>query len=113
LWIGHSALKAIIGTMLLPHLGDRLLAREGYSGQMSHEPARSRDDNLFDPVPGDPGAHGRFDGCAQDDVVGFDPAWLRAGAALALFATVAGAFLFGRASAPPSSRVARSEGHIT
>jgi len=113
LWIGHSALKAIIGTMLLPRLGDRLLAREGYSGQMTQEPARSRDDNLFAPVSGDPGTHGRFDRCAHDDVVGFDPAWLRAGAALALLATIAGAFLFGRASAPPSSRVARSEGHIT
>jgi NAD(P)-dependent dehydrogenase (short-subunit alcohol dehydrogenase family) len=41
LWIGRSALKAIIGTMLLPRLGDRILANEGYDGQMTKEPARS------------------------------------------------------------------------
>lgn len=51
LWIGRSALKAIIGTMLLPRLGDRILASEGYGGQMTAEPARpDRPDNLFEPV---------------------------------------------------------------
>ena len=40
LWIGRSALKAIFGTMLLPLLGDRILASEGYSGQMTSEAAR-------------------------------------------------------------------------
>jgi NAD(P)-dependent dehydrogenase (short-subunit alcohol dehydrogenase family) len=39
LWIGRSALKAIVGTMLLPLLGDRILATEGYQGQMTSEPA--------------------------------------------------------------------------
>ncbi len=38
LWIGHSALKAIIGNMLLPGVGDRVLAQEGYSGQLAAEP---------------------------------------------------------------------------
>ncbi len=93
LWIGHSALKAIIGTMLLPRLGDRILAREGYSGQMAPRPRLpDRRDNLFAPVPGDPGAHGRFDARAQDRVVGFDPAWLRAGALLGLLGALAGAW---------------------
>jgi short-subunit dehydrogenase len=95
LWIGHSALKAILGTMLLPRLGDRILANEGYDGQMAQQPSRAdRPDNLFDPVPGDPGAHGRFDDQAKDTVIGFDPVWLRAGVACAVFGLLAGAVVF-------------------
>jgi NAD(P)-dependent dehydrogenase (short-subunit alcohol dehydrogenase family) len=98
LWIGHSALKAIIGTLLLPRLGDHLLATEGYSGQLAAEPARSdRPDNLFEPVSGDPGAHGRFDARARHRVIGFNPTWLRVGAALMLLGVVASAAALGRA----------------
>jgi NAD(P)-dependent dehydrogenase (short-subunit alcohol dehydrogenase family) len=97
LWIGRSALKAIIGTMLLPRLGDRILASEGYSGQMTAEPARSdRPDNLFEPVSGDPGAHGRFDKQAHRAVIGFDPTWLRVGVLCAFFGVVVGAIALGR-----------------
>jgi hypothetical protein len=47
LWIGRSSLKAIIGTMLLPRLGDQIVATEGYGGQMTDEPQDgSRPDNL-------------------------------------------------------------------
>jgi len=100
LWIGHSTLKAIIGTLLLPRLGDRLLATEGYSGQLTHEP-RDHDppDNLFTPPPGDPGSHGRFDRRAETHVVGFDPSWLRACAFLALLGAAVGAFARGRSQA--------------
>jgi NAD(P)-dependent dehydrogenase (short-subunit alcohol dehydrogenase family) len=67
LWIGWSTLKAIVGTMLLPGLGDRIVAREAYGGQMDIQPARRwKTDNLFTPVGGDPGAHGRFDALARD-----------------------------------------------
>jgi NAD(P)-dependent dehydrogenase (short-subunit alcohol dehydrogenase family) len=91
LWIGRSALKAIFGTMLLPLLGDRILASEGYSGQMTSEAAQpGRPDNLFKPVPSDPGAHGRFDSCARREVTAYDPMHLRAGIACALIAGIAG-----------------------
>jgi NAD(P)-dependent dehydrogenase (short-subunit alcohol dehydrogenase family) len=91
LWIGRSALKAIFGGMLLPLLGDRILANEGYSGQMTKELASpDRCDNLFEPVPSDPGVHGRFDRSAQREVAGFDPARLRAGIACALIVGIAG-----------------------
>jgi NAD(P)-dependent dehydrogenase (short-subunit alcohol dehydrogenase family) len=91
LWIGRSALKAIFGGMLLPLLGDRILANEGYSGQMTKELASpDRRDNLFEPVPSDPGVHGRFDRSAQREVAGFDPARLRAGIACALIVGIAG-----------------------
>jgi NAD(P)-dependent dehydrogenase (short-subunit alcohol dehydrogenase family) len=91
LWIGTSALKAILGSMLLPLLGDRILASEGYSGQMTTEIAPAgRRDNLFEPVPTDPGAHGRFDRSASSEVFGFNPVQLRAGIAFALVASLAG-----------------------
>jgi hypothetical protein len=99
LWIGRSALKAIIGTMLLPRLGDHILANEGYSGQLASEPRNEgKPDNLFTPPAGDPGAHGRFDARAVGRVHGFDPGWLRAGVLCAGIGVVAGAFLLGRSA---------------
>jgi hypothetical protein len=84
LWVGASTVQAILGTMLAPGLLDRLLARRAYEGQMTAEPAPAGGpDNLFRPVPGDQGAHGRFDARAREGVVSVDPAALRAGLALA------------------------------
>jgi hypothetical protein len=40
---------------------DRYLARTGYQSQLTDQPiAPDRRDNLFEPVPGDHGAHGPF-----------------------------------------------------
>jgi short-subunit dehydrogenase len=62
LWVGYPAVKAIIGNGLVPWLADRILAKEGYSGQMDKEPVSAdRPDNLFEPVDRDFGTHGRFD----------------------------------------------------
>ncbi|MEO7063892.1 MAG: SDR family oxidoreductase [Dokdonella sp.] len=70
LWIGYPAVKAIIGNGLVPWLADRVLAREGYSGQMDEQPVPTdRPDNLFEPVDRDFGTHGRFD----DRSHGFSP----------------------------------------
>ncbi|HEY7296569.1 MAG TPA: SDR family oxidoreductase [Xanthobacteraceae bacterium] len=97
LWIGRSSLKAILGTMLLPRLGDRIVAAEGYGGQLTDESQdASHYDNLFAPPPGDPGAHGRFDDRAESVAVGFHPSWLRTGALCAMLGLVAGAFAAGR-----------------
>jgi NAD(P)-dependent dehydrogenase (short-subunit alcohol dehydrogenase family) len=94
LWIGRSALKAIIGQMLLPRLGDRVLAEEGYDGQMTADRAEPhRRDNLFEPVAGDPGVHGRFDRRAYRRVVGFNPAVLRVALACALVGIIGTAAL--------------------
>ena len=61
-WVGRSSVKAIVANKLFPGLLDRYLARNGYSGQLTQEPAQpGQPDNLFDPVPGDPDTHGRFD----------------------------------------------------
>jgi NAD(P)-dependent dehydrogenase (short-subunit alcohol dehydrogenase family) len=62
LWVGWPAVKAILATRMIPGILDRILARQGYSGQHTDEPLPpGRKDNLYEPVPGDHGAHGRFD----------------------------------------------------
>ena len=66
-WIvGAPAYQAILGDKLISALLDRYLARGGIEAQQDKQPvAPDRKDNLFDPVPGDPGAHGRFDDQAR------------------------------------------------
>lgn len=59
--LGRSSLKLMAGSMAAPGVVDRILAEQGPPGQQDDEPARQRADNLFEPVPGDFGAHGRFD----------------------------------------------------
>lgn len=66
-WVGLPTVKAIVANQLFPGLLDRYLAKHGYSGQLTNEthwpgaPA-----NLFHSVPGQYGAHGRFDGTARE-----------------------------------------------
>jgi NAD(P)-dependent dehydrogenase (short-subunit alcohol dehydrogenase family) len=60
LWVGLPTEQAILGTRIAPGLLDRVLARLGFSGQQSALPAAPQD-NLYNPLPGDRGAHGRFD----------------------------------------------------
>jgi len=62
LWVGWPAMKAIVAQKFIPGIIDRILARQGYSGQHTDQAiAPGRRDNLYAPVPGDHGAHGRFD----------------------------------------------------
>lgn len=65
-WVGRSTVQTILAQRIFPGLLDRLAARFGYNGQITDEPVPpNRRDNLFDPVPGDHGAHGRFDDRAK------------------------------------------------
>jgi short-subunit dehydrogenase len=60
-WVGFSSVKAILANRIAPNLIDRYLARSGYSGQLTDEPLpHDAKSNLFEPVPGDYSAHGRF-----------------------------------------------------
>jgi NAD(P)-dependent dehydrogenase (short-subunit alcohol dehydrogenase family) len=60
-YVGGPTALAILADKAVPGLGDRYLARTAYESQQTHEPApRDQRDNLFEPVPGDRGAHGRF-----------------------------------------------------
>jgi hypothetical protein len=64
--VAWPAWKAIWGEKLIPGLIDRYLAKTGYESQQTDEP-RDPDapNNLLAPLPGDPGAHGRFDARAR------------------------------------------------
>ena len=62
LYVGLSTRTAILGNQVAPGFFDYYLGRTGYQSQQSGEPVgNSRLDNLFEPVPGDFSAHGRFD----------------------------------------------------
>lgn len=62
IWLGLPVVQALIANRIAPGLLDRYLAKVGYGGQLTSKPLP--DDapaNLFEPVEGDYGAHGRFD----------------------------------------------------
>jgi NAD(P)-dependent dehydrogenase (short-subunit alcohol dehydrogenase family) len=66
LTVGLPSVKAIWGNRLAPGLLDRYLARSGYRSQQTDEPEPlTRADNLWEPAPGNHGAHGRFDASAR------------------------------------------------
>jgi NAD(P)-dependent dehydrogenase (short-subunit alcohol dehydrogenase family) len=61
LLVGWPTLKAVVGNKVVPRYIDRKLAREGYDAQQTGVPAEQRPNNLWEPAPGEWGAHGRFD----------------------------------------------------
>jgi NAD(P)-dependent dehydrogenase (short-subunit alcohol dehydrogenase family) len=74
LWVGWPAVQAILGNWVVPGWLDRMLGRTAVTGQQAEESVPpGRQDNLWQPVPGDHGAHGRFDAEARRDSVQF---WL-------------------------------------
>ena len=59
--IGWGAQKLLWGQKLSPRAGDWMLRRMGWKGQHTREPKPlGSPDNLFETLPGDPGARGRF-----------------------------------------------------
>jgi NAD(P)-dependent dehydrogenase (short-subunit alcohol dehydrogenase family) len=65
--VGASTSLVILGNKVMPGLGDEYLAHTGYDSQMTDEAADpDRPANLWEPVPGDRGAHGPFDAEASD-----------------------------------------------
>lgn len=65
--VGFSTVKTIWGNKLVPEYLDHYMADHGFQGQFTDEPEDpDRQDNLWDPVPGDQGTHGTFDEEAQD-----------------------------------------------
>jgi short-subunit dehydrogenase len=60
--VGRSTALALLANRMAPALLDRYLARTGYESQQLDEPVEpDRLDNLYAPLDGDHGAHGRFD----------------------------------------------------
>lgn len=67
IWVGASTVQAILANRVAPGLLDHYVARTLYEGETTDQPvAPDRADNLFDPVPGDPGADGAFGDEARD-----------------------------------------------
>ena len=66
IYVGMPSVKAILGNKLFPGLLDHYLARTGYKSQQTDERENpNRPDNLYEPIAGDHGAHGRFDDRAR------------------------------------------------
>ena len=60
-WVGGTTVATILANRVAPGLLDRYLARTNFDAQQTHEPVDAgRPANLWSPVPGDAGAHGRF-----------------------------------------------------
>lgn len=70
MYVGYPTVEAIIGDKIAPHFADWYLAKLGYDAQQTREPVETdRRHNLWEPVPGDHGAHGTFD----DQASSFSP----------------------------------------
>src|SRR3954463_13677326 len=65
-YVGLPSVEVIVANKIAPGLLDHYLARTGYDSQQ-HDGAEdpNRPDNLWQPVPGDYGAHGAFDARAR------------------------------------------------
>ena len=64
--VGWPTLKAVYGNKVAAGYGDRYLAAHGYADQQTKELADPNTPaNLWEPVPGDWAAHGRFDARAK------------------------------------------------
>jgi short-subunit dehydrogenase len=66
-WVGASAVLAILGNRVAPSIADRYLAKTGFKGQqMQGKPVSpDRPDNLFEPQPQLAATHGIFDDQAK------------------------------------------------
>ncbi|MGI9103512.1 MAG: SDR family oxidoreductase [Terriglobales bacterium] len=96
-----SAVEAIFGNKLVPSFADHYLARTGYDSQQHDGPEDpNRPNNLWEPLPGDHGAHGSFDDRARDVSLELwaetHPAWF----ALAGLGLIAGLLGLARKAAP-------------
>jgi short-subunit dehydrogenase len=67
LYVGMSTVEAIVGNKIAPGMLDHYLGRTGFASQQTSEPEdANRPNNLWEPVPGDHGAHGAFDARANE-----------------------------------------------
>src|SRR4051812_28340621 len=68
LWVGFPTVYTILGERVASGLMDRYLGRTNIKAQEAAKPIdpAQRKDNLFEPPPGDPGAHGMFDDQAHE-----------------------------------------------
>lgn len=95
-YVGWPTVKAIVGNKIAPWYADWVLANNGYEGQMTDQPEdKDRKNNLWEPMPGDHGAHGPF----ADESKSFSTvtwASVHKGAIAASIGLLAGVFLLSR-----------------
>ncbi|MGN6373931.1 MAG: SDR family oxidoreductase [Sphingomonas sp.] len=99
--VGLPTMEAIWGDRFASPLLDRYLGATGFQGQQDDQPVEpDRRNNLWEPVPGDHGAHGRFDATARrwspQLIASMYRGWIAAGA---IAAAGVGAFALGRRGA--------------
>jgi short-subunit dehydrogenase len=62
MYVGWPTVQAIVGNKIAPEFADWYLAKTAVEGQQTNEPeSPNRQHNLWEPIPGDHGAHGNFD----------------------------------------------------
>jgi NAD(P)-dependent dehydrogenase (short-subunit alcohol dehydrogenase family) len=67
IYVGWPTVKAVVGNKIAAGYADHYLARNGYDAQQYDGFADpNRPNNLWEPVPGDHGAHGHFDDRATE-----------------------------------------------
>jgi NAD(P)-dependent dehydrogenase (short-subunit alcohol dehydrogenase family) len=103
--VGLPTSMAVIGNNFVPGLGDYYLANHGYDSQMTDEPEDpNRPDNLWNPLPGDHGAHGVFDDRAKPNSIQLElnkkRSWIVAGSMVLLLASA----MWGRRPRRPDMR---------
>lgn len=75
-FVGAPTVIAIEANKIAPGMADYYLGRTGFDSQQTGEPVPpNRPDNLFEPLPGDFGAHGIFGEAAHDEAA---TTWLSA-----------------------------------
>jgi NAD(P)-dependent dehydrogenase (short-subunit alcohol dehydrogenase family) len=87
MWIGTSAIKAIVGQRFIAGKLDRYLAKMGYDSQTTDALPPTEGDNVDEPLPGDRGAHGSFD---RQALTGSLELWFRMHRTVALTALAVG-----------------------
>ncbi|WP_242918579.1 SDR family oxidoreductase [Pontibacter liquoris] len=67
IFVGCPTVEAIVGNKIAPWYADYVLAKTGFDGQQTDIPEDpNRPNNLWEPIPGDHGAHGTFGAEAAD-----------------------------------------------
>lgn len=92
MYVGWSTVEAIVGNKILPRALDHYLGRTGYDSQQTNEAEDPhRPDNLWQALPGDHGAHGRFDERSDERSyeLWFDRHRVAVGLGIAAFASLA------------------------
>ena len=97
IYVGYPAVEAIAANRIAPRLLDHYLGHTGFESQQSDEPEDpNRPDNLWETVPGDWAAHGRFDEASHDKSLQLEASEYRGAAALAGLAVAGVAWGVGR-----------------